>query len=76
MVHLTSMSTTVRRFELHAQPLALDYDEFERLLLGLALLQARVRKRVYAFDDVLGELLDSVYKKAGVLLVLEQQQAM
>jgi type VI protein secretion system component VasA len=64
----------VCRFELHAQPLALDYDEFERLLLGLALLQARVRKRVDAFDDVLGELLDSVYKKAGVLLGLDQQQ--
>jgi hypothetical protein len=33
-----------------------------------------VRKRVDAFDDVLGELLDSVYKKAGVLLGLDQQQ--
>jgi type VI protein secretion system component VasA len=58
----------------HAQPLALDYVEFERLLLGLALLQARVRKRVDAFDEVLGELLDSMYKKAGVLLGLDQQQ--
>uniref|UniRef100_A0A383WE37 Uncharacterized protein n=1 Tax=Tetradesmus obliquus TaxID=3088 RepID=A0A383WE37_TETOB len=67
-------STEPYKFEQHAQPLALDYDEFERLLLGLALLQARVRKRVDAFDEVLGELLDSVYKKAGVLLGLDQQQ--
>ncbi|KAF6247868.1 hypothetical protein COO60DRAFT_1707360 [Scenedesmus sp. NREL 46B-D3] len=58
-------STDPYKFELQEQPLALDYAEFERLLLGLALLQARVRKRLDAFDEVLGELLDSVYKKAG-----------
>ena len=56
------------RFVLQAQPLSLEYDEFEKLLLGLALLQARLRKRVDAYDEVLGELLDVIYKKAGVLL--------
>lgn len=61
-----------RRFVLQPQPLSLEYDEFEKLLLGLALLQARLRKRVDAFDEVLGELLDFVYKKAGVLLETTQ----
>lgn len=61
------------RFALQLQPLTLDYAEFEKLLLGLALLQARVRKRVDAFDEVLGELLDNVYKKSGVLVGLAEQ---
>lgn len=54
------------RFVLQPQPLALDYDEFEKLLLGLALLQARLRKKTEGFDEVLGELLDHVYKQAGL----------
>lgn len=61
-----------RRFVLQPQPLALDYDEFEKLLLGLAVLQARLRKRADVCDEVLGELLDFVYKKAGVLLETTQ----
>eukprot|EP00775_Hariotina_reticulata_P001473 gene1473-1815_t len=60
-------STDPYRFVVQPQPLALDYDEFEKLLLCLALLQARMRKRTEAFDEVLGELLDMVYKKSGVL---------
>jgi len=59
------------RFVLHTQPLALDYDEFEQLLLGIATLQARVRKRAAdATDEMLGELLDTVYRKSGVLVTL------
>ncbi|KAF8070932.1 hypothetical protein HT031_001013 [Scenedesmus sp. PABB004] len=53
------------RFVLCAQPLALDVAEFERLLAGVALLQARRRKRCY--EEVLGELLDGLYRRAGVL---------
>ena len=53
------------------QPLALSYDEFEKLLLGLSALQACVRKRpADAVDMVLGELLDTIYKKSGVLVAL------
>jgi hypothetical protein len=59
------------RFALHPSPLSLDYDEMERLLLGLAHLLAGVRKRAAAggsFEEFLGEFLDSVYKRSGVLL--------
>lgn len=57
------------RFVLHSQPLALGYDEFEKLLLGIATLQARLRKRSDV-DEQLGELLDLVYRKSGVLVSL------
>lgn len=51
--------------------MALDYDEFEKLLLGIATLQARLRKH-NEVQDQLGELLDIIYKKSGVLLALPQ----
>jgi hypothetical protein len=62
------------RFTLHPQPLALDYDEFEKLLLGLAHLLAWARKKGDAFEEFLGELLDNVYKRAGVLLELPPEE--
>jgi hypothetical protein len=58
------------RFTLHSQPLALNYDEFEKALLGIAVVMARIRKRADAVDEVLGGLLDSVYQKSGVLVGL------
>jgi hypothetical protein len=56
---------------LHQQPIALDYDEFELLLLGIATLQARLRKRNNEVQEQLGELLDTVFTKSGVLLTLQ-----
>ncbi len=47
------------------------YDEFEKLLLGIATLQARLRKR-NDVDEQLGELLDLVYRKSGVLVTMQQ----
>lgn len=55
------------RFALHTQPLTLDYDEFEKMLVGIAILQAHLRKRSEV-DEQLGELLDVVYRRSGVLL--------
>jgi hypothetical protein len=43
------------------------YDEFEKMLVGIAILQARLRKRSEV-DEQLGELLDVVYRRSGVLL--------
>lgn len=59
------------RFGLHHLPMSLDYDEFEKLLLGIATLQARLRKRNEVHEQ-LGELLDTVYQKSSVLLTLPQ----
>jgi hypothetical protein len=56
---------------LHPWPLALDYDEMERLLLGTAHVLAWARKMRTAgggFEEFLGELLDAVYKRSGVLI--------
>lgn len=60
------------RFVLHGQPLALDYDQFDKLLLGLAVLQTRIRKRSAAdgVELTLGETLNALYRKSGVLLSL------
>lgn len=64
---LFALSCHVCRFALHTQPLTLDYDEFEKMLVGIAILQARLRKRSEV-DEQLGELLDVVYRRSGVLL--------
>lgn len=54
---------------LQAQPLSLDSDTFEKLLVGIAVLQARIRKKgPDAVNEVLGELLDGVFRQSGVLL--------
>lgn len=66
------MFTPSPRFTLHPWPLALDYSEMERLLLGAAHLLALARKRKTAgggFDEALGEFLDLVYRRAGVLVM-------
>lgn len=60
---------------LHHQPIVLDYDEFELLLLGIATLQARLRKRNNEVQQQLGELLDTVFTKSGVLLTLQAPPA-
>lgn len=62
-----ALSWLVCRFALHTQPLTLVYDEFEKMLVGIAILQARLRKRSEV-DEQLGELLDVVYRRSGVLL--------
>lgn len=68
------------RFVLHPMPLSLDYDEMERLLLGTAHVLAWARKKRTAgggFEEFLGEFLDAIYKKSGVLIDVpgQQQQA-
>lgn len=55
-------------FALHPQPLELNYVEFERLLLGMAYHIFVTKKKAGAFEEYLGEMLDSIFKKAGVLV--------
>jgi hypothetical protein len=66
------------------QPLEYDYNEFERLLLGAAWMVYSNRKKApggaggggaggggggeVPFEEQLGEMLDAVFKKAGVLV--------
>jgi hypothetical protein len=48
-----------------------NYDEFERLLLALAYkMYTAGESRPEPFDEFLGEMLDEIYKKAGVLVQL------
>ena len=49
-----------------------NYDEFERLLLGLAFkMYQSEENREEPFEEFLGETLDGIYKKAGVLVELQ-----
>jgi hypothetical protein len=63
------------------QPLQLEcgYEQFERLLLGMACLMYTAKKKYEAFEEFLGEVMDGVYKRAGVLVMTaqatQQQQA-
>ncbi|EFJ42408.1 hypothetical protein VOLCADRAFT_97483 [Volvox carteri f. nagariensis] len=77
-------STDPETFVLHPQPLEYDYDQFERLLLGAAWTTFNNRKKAApggggggggggadaggGFEEFLGETLDNVYKRAGVLV--------
>lgn len=63
---MTLCSTNPEEFELHNTRMLLDYDEFEKLLLGIAYQTASSRKKLDVFEEFLGETLDSVFRKANV----------
>ena len=61
----------VERFQLLPIPISLSYAEFERLLLGMSYHLHVMKKKSEPFEEFLGDMLDSVYKKAGVLVLEE-----
>lgn len=65
--------TDPEHFDLHPHPIDIDYDEFERLLLGIAHHVYVTKKQQGAFEEFLGDVLDSVFKKAGVLVQVARQ---
>jgi len=67
-------STIPEEFVLHPQPLSYNYDEFERLLLGIAHHIYITKKKGEAFEEFLGETLDSIYKKANVLVEMPPKE--
>jgi hypothetical protein len=60
------------QFVLQPLQLELGYDHFERLLLGMSCLMYTAKKKYEVFEEFLGEIMDSVYKRAGVLLPAQQ----
>ena len=54
--------------KLQPWPMCLDANEFEFLLSAIATFLRTLRKRKDAPDGVLGETLDDIYRKAGILL--------
>lgn len=63
------------KFKLHPQPLEYDYNEFEKLLLGIAWHVYQIKKKGdVTFEEFLGEMLDSIFKRAGVLVEAEQEE--
>ncbi len=58
-------------FSLQPVGLELGYDEFERLLLGIAYHMYVMKKKHDPFEEFLGETMDYVFKKAGVLLAAD-----
>jgi hypothetical protein len=61
-------TTDPERFMLHSQPLEYNYAEFERLLLGIAWHIYVTKKKLELFEEYLGEMLDTIFKKAAVLV--------
>ncbi|DBA76978.1 hypothetical protein WJX77_003816 [Trebouxia sp. C0004] len=55
------------QFVLQPHPIDLDYDDFERLLFAMTCNLHQQRKRKEPLEEYLGEIMDFVYKKAGVL---------
>lgn len=61
------------KMELKKQPMEVNYDEFERLLLAMAYkMYTAAGTRPEPFDEFLGETLDEIYKKSGVLVELHK----
>jgi hypothetical protein len=58
----------IEKLSLLPIPLCFNYTDFERLLLGMAYHMHVMKKKSEPFEDFLGDMMDSVYKKAGVLL--------
>ncbi|KAK9811334.1 hypothetical protein WJX72_002031 [[Myrmecia] bisecta] len=55
------------RFVLQPHPLNFNYDEFERLLVAITYFLYMLRKRKDPIEEYLGEMMDYIYRKAGVL---------
>jgi len=62
-------------FVLHPHPVELNYNEFERLLLGIAWHVYITKKKGEAFEEYLGEMLDTIFKKAGILIEVKKDKA-
>eukprot|EP00951_Prasinocladus_malaysianus_P002428 scaffold17182_cov31-Prasinocladus_malaysianus.AAC.1 len=58
------------QFTLHPTPLDINYNEFERLVLGISHHLYLAKTRYDPFEEFLGETMDHIFKKAGVLLEL------
>lgn len=71
-------SADPEKFVLHPEPLEYDYDEFEKLLLGMSFQMFMVKKKMddANFNEFLGETLDTVFKKAGVLVEINKDKDM
>lgn len=57
-------------FALHPNPLDINYNEFERLVLAISYHLYLAKTRYDPFEEYLGETMDHIFKKAGVLLEL------
>mmetsp|Transcript_37672 Transcript_37672/g.83892 ORF Transcript_37672/g.83892 Transcript_37672/m.83892 type:complete len:441 (-) Transcript_37672:2613-3935(-) len=68
-------TTDPEHFVLHPQPLEYNYNEFERLLLGMAWHVYVTKKKPEPFEEFLGEMLDSIFKKANVLVEVAKDKA-
>lgn len=63
----------VEVFQLKQQPITLNYDEFEAVILYLAYHMYTANKRNEPFEEYLGEFMDRVFRTSGVLVDFPQQ---
>lgn len=61
-------------FTTQKMPLEVNYDEFERLLAGLAYEIYKKEGSQDPFVEFLGEFLDDIFRKAGVLLEIKKEE--
>lgn len=56
-------------FELLRQPLVVNYDEFEGMLLGIAFhMFENSKKSTTTFEEFLGSVMDRIFRTCGVLV--------
>ncbi|GMH35101.1 hypothetical protein BSKO_02969 [Bryopsis sp. KO-2023] len=64
----------MENFILQPQPIELNYNEFEKLILCIAYHMYTMKKRHDPFEGFLGETLDSIYKRGGVLVEVSNEE--
>lgn len=65
--------TQMEKFVLQPNPISVNYNEFEKLVLCIAYHMYTMKKRHDPFEGFLGETLDCIYKRGGVLIEVENE---
>lgn len=66
-------NTQMETFVLQPSPISVNYNEFEKLVLCIAYHMYTIKKRHDPFEGFLGETLDCIYKRGGVLIEVENE---
>lgn len=68
--HWCCRSSEVETYQLMPQPMTVQYDEFEALMVAMALHMYAMQKRTEPLEEFLGETVDGIFRASGILVDL------
>lgn len=66
-------SSEVEAYELKPQPITIQYDEFESMMVAMALHMYALQKKTEPFEEFLGETIDGIFRASGILVDLARK---